>query len=59
MISPGQGKIGKYFTLQIVTDLQKTEDQVETRRPLIKGDYSFVDEVFDLYLTHSLGVVGF
>lgn len=59
MVSTSQGKFGKYFTLQIVTDLSKSLDPEEKRRELRKGDYSFVDEVFDLYMRHQIGAVGF
>ncbi len=42
-----------------MTDVSKGVENVEPRRDIIKGDYSFVDEVYDLYYRHSIGVVGF
>ena len=59
MVSSSKGKSGKFFTLQIVTDLSKSDESPEQRRILVKGDYSFVEEVYDMYLKHSSGAVGF
>ena len=41
-----------------MSDLTKLEDPPEERRNLVKGDYTFIDEVFDLYLRHEVTAVG-
>ncbi len=58
VIAHGHGKHGKYYTLQLVCDITKAEEGVEPRRQLVKGDYSFADEVHELYIKHSIGVIG-
>ena len=41
--SAGRGKTGKFFTLQIVSDLKRLEEPPAERRDLVKGDYTFID----------------
>jgi hypothetical protein len=48
-VSAGHGKNGKYFTLQFVCEVSKNE-QIQPRRTLIKGNYQFAEEVYDLYI---------
>lgn len=57
-MSAGTGKYGKYFTLQIVTDLTKNADPVDQKRDLVKNNFAFIDEVYDLFIRHTFGVVG-
>jgi hypothetical protein len=42
----------------LVCDISKNTDPVETRRELIKNDYSFIDEIYELYLRRTIAVVG-
>ncbi len=58
VVSSGSGKHGKFYTLQLVCDIAKAEDTVEPRRTLTKGDYSFANDVYNLYINKSIGVVG-
>jgi len=39
VLSSATGKFGRFFTLQIVTDISKNEDTVDPKRNLIKGNY--------------------
>jgi len=42
-----------------VTDVSKNEDAVEQKRELVKGNYDFVDQTYDLFIRHAIGVVGY
>jgi hypothetical protein len=50
VVSAGTGKNGKYYTLQLVCDIAKAEETVEPRRTMVKGDYSFANEVYEMYM---------
>ena len=50
VVSAGTGKNGKYYTLQLVCDIAKAEETVEPRRTMVKGDYSFANEVYEIYM---------
>lgn len=39
-------------------DISKAEETVEKRREVVKGDYSFVEELYEIYIKKSIGVVG-
>ena len=58
VVSAGTGKHGKYYTLQLVCDIAKAEETVESRRIMVKGEYSFANEVYEMYMKQSIGVVG-
>lgn len=49
VVSSGSGKHGKYYTLQLVCDIAKAEETVEPRRTMVKGEYSFANEVYEMY----------
>jgi hypothetical protein len=51
-VSAGHGKNGKHFTLKFICEVSKNES-IQQRRTLIKGDYQFADEVFDLYIKQT------
>jgi hypothetical protein len=36
----------------------KLEEPPEERRTIVKGDFGFIDEVYDLYMRHSLNALG-
>lgn len=58
VLSPGSGKVGKFFTLCIVCDTSKNMESVEPKRQLVKNDLSFIDPLFDLFIRHPLGIIG-
>ena len=39
-------------------DVSKNADPVENRRELVKNDLSFIDQVYDLFLRRTIGLVG-
>ena len=43
--SNGKGRIGNYYTINIVSDPSKNIPPVEFTRPLLKNNYSFMNEV--------------
>ena len=52
MVSAGHGKNGKNFTLQFICEVSKNE-LIEPRRTLVKGNFQFADEVYDLYIKQT------
>jgi hypothetical protein len=58
VLSSSKGKVGKFLTLCLVCDTSKNDDPAETRRELIKNDYSFIDQIYDIYLRRTMAVVG-
>lgn len=57
-MSSAKGKFGKFFTLLILTDCSKNSEPIDAKRELQKGNYDFIDPVYELFVKKASGAVG-